>query len=126
MDMVTIGGYYPSAGKNTIRKAWTEYNDVLPGTVVRMEYYATLSTSGQPVGLIATETLLVTSVVKATFDRILGDHTQNNNAYLPEPHRDPSMAGQNRLVEASQLREHLADLYDVTDEDTLFMAIYFA
>lgn len=113
LDMITVGGYFPAAGRNTIRKVSEKYQSLKIGDTVTMIYCESVGDDGGPVDVIATEALVVSSVAMAGFARITSQHLEDNHAVL------------NRNDEGNVL-DHLFDLYDSPDNETPFMAIYFA
>ena len=74
MKMLTVGGYFPAAGLNTIRKVKEAYERLNPGDRVDMEY---VDVVGGPV--IARERLVVRAIAYGSFSAILDAHWETNH-----------------------------------------------
>ncbi len=118
-NMITVGGYYPAEGKNTIRKASDKYQHLLPGDDVTMTYCDTVDDEGEPVGVHAIEDLVVSSISRASFDAICKHHLLDNHAVT---------GGDIGSRSREEVERHLIELYklDTYAEEQQFLAIYFA
>lgn len=110
-DMVTVGGYYPAHDRNTIRKMAKKYTLISAGDKVTMTYCYSVDGEGKPLAIIATEELSVSAVAMAELNTLVRAHFNRNHA----PYNT-----------AEGLRGHLGDLYPDVEDDTPFLAIYFA
>lgn len=112
--MLTVGGYFPAMGRNTIRKLSEKYETLLAGDTVSMIYCESVDATGAPVNILAKEDLVVSSVARAPFNMICAQH-------LPRNH------GVRTPAQEAEVLDHLSDLYDVQDGDNEeFLAVYFA
>ena len=110
LKMLTVGGFYPASGKNTIRKLSEKYKMLKIGDEVRMVYVRNADEKEEGDNLLGKETLTIKAISRGRREHLIAAAAPDNHGCF---------------VSTIDAINNICALYPDSTKDDEFIAIWF-